>query len=284
MSEYKPSLGVEIELPWIVMLHQVHQNTSAKLLRESEGYYALSDDEKAVVQRGFVKVDEQYRPKVARANELGIPSGGNDGYTRFALHPRANPQEIVRDVDTLYNLGLLSEKSHYPLHVTIGNIGATASAAYLLCSMEIMGDIHPPRFSQKHTSTIKDSGSVERRMAQESSLGDKKSVELHTLELHRRMQLRDVLTTAHLGAQAIVNKDPLWRSWRRNLEHHLDNEGLPVNALWKRSDASTWKKYRELLDTPDWRNEAKRIIGRHAALLRVLADEHPARNQHISGG
>lgn len=283
MPENQPTLGIEIELPWSVMLSQANQHTTAKILRESDGYYSLADTERAVVQRGFDKVDEQYGPKVAQANKLGIPSVGNDGFTEFALHPRETPQQIVRDVDTLYSLGLLSEKSHYPLHVTIGNIGATASAAYLLCSMEIVGDIRPARVIQKNTWNTKGRGGVKTRMARELSMGVKTGVELRTLELHNRTQLSDLLSTAHVGAQAIINKDPLWRSWRRHLEHLLDSKGLPVDAFWERSDASTWKKYGELLGDPNWRNEAKRVIGRHAALLSILATEHPAKNQNSRG-
>lgn len=212
------------------MLRQASHTEAAELLASApHGFYELPDDERDVVQEGFDAVDTQFKPLVARAVKLGLPTSGNDGYVEFALPPRSDVDAVARDVATLYHLGLLETDYTYPLHMTLGGIAISASAAYLLCSTEIIGNIPAERITQRNTWNVKGRGGVKYRSPSELQLGARTGVEFRTLQLQSEQQFRSMATTAYAGAQAITTKHPAWHDWRALIQTELATAGLPTH-------------------------------------------------------
>ncbi len=266
-----PTLGIEIEVPWQTMLRRIDR-TAADLLAQSEdGFYGLGKPEKAYVQAAMDAIDERYKTKINEAIDAGIPKSGNDGYVEFALQPRDTTAAIIADVQTLYDSGILQNGERYPLHITIGGIAAKNSVSYLLCSAEIVGDIRPERIMQHRTWNVKGQGGMKKRLSHELDLGATSGVEFRTLEHTSLPQLEEMLSVTHIGAKAINDRQELWQSWCNNLAAHLHQAGLTTSSLWGNTDRELWSKYADALRNNDWRHEAQRIIGRHAALLDLLA-------------
>lgn len=267
-----PTLGIEIEVPWQAMLRRIDP-TAARLLAESpRGFYSIKDQkQRARIQVAMDTVDDRYLGKVDEAIAAGIPKSGKDGYVEFAFQPHDNTDAIMKDVQTLYDLDLLRDGERYPLHVTIGGIAARSSVSYLLCSAEIAGDTRPERILQRGTWSMKCQGGMKERRRDELQLGASSGVEFRTLEHTSIEQLERILSVSHTGAKAINDDHELWRSWRESLGSHLRDAGLPIVSLWSNSDRTIWESYAAALRNNDWRHEANRIIGRHVALLELVA-------------
>lgn len=265
-----PTFGIEIELPWRAMLDRFDEGRASTLMRKRGGFRELTGADKEYVQEIMNEVDDWYKERVAAAAKQGVPVSGDDGWREFALHPRHNPQDILRDVQILQDLDLVRDNEHYPLHLTIGGLAVNASAYYLLSSTEITGNIRPNRFTQRHTWGQKGRGGIKWRFPHELELGMTEGVEFRTLEYMSITQLGDMLHVAEAGSKAIIDKHPLWQSWRSQLAQHHTDTGLPTDAIWQNVDYDLWQRYAEALNDADWQQEASRIVGRHAALLSVI--------------
>lgn len=275
----EPTFGIEIEIPWRAMLTRFDNGRASRLLREQGGFYNLTDTDKAYVQKIINSVERHYDERVKTAVELGVPTVGNDGYKEFALHPRHTTKDTLKDVQILQDLDLVRDNEHYPLHLTIGGLAVNASAYYLLASTEIYGNIRPMRFTQQHTWAQKGRGGVKWRFPHELQLEATEGVEFRTLEYNSMTQLADMLHIAETGSRAIVSKHPLWQSWRNQLAQHHTDAGLPVGEIWQNADHDLWQRYADALGDTAWQQEAKHIIGRHAALLSIINPRTSASNE-----
>ncbi len=263
----RPTLGIKIEIPKNVMLQREHPD-AARLVRESPGGYSgLGANERAIVDIAMKEVDEVYTPLVEAASAQGLPKSGHDGYVEFALAPRLEPAEIIEDVEMLHYLDLLRDGEKYPLRLTIGGIALNTSAAYLLGSTEIYGNIKPGRSPQNHAAVLLSKGGMKRRTADDLQLGSTKGIEFRTLEHTSVDQLEDILFVAKVGATAIMQNHSLWKSWRSQLKEHVQRIDLPVDVPWQDTDYSLWDQYAQPLRDVAWRGEALRIINQHVVAL-----------------
>ncbi len=275
-----PTFGIEIEIPWRAMLNRFDHGKASRILREQGGFYNLTGTDKAYVQKVMNHVDAKYLERVAVAAEQGVPVSGNDGWKEFALRPRHDPKDILRDVQTLQNLDLVRDNEQYPLHLTIGNLAVNGDAYYLLASTEIYGDIRPARFTQQRTWAQKGRGGVKWRFSHELQLDTSKGVEFRTLEYTSMAQLSDMLHVAEAGSHAIIEDHYLWQSWREQLAQHFTAADLPTGAIWQNTNHDLWQRYANTLSSSQWQQEAKRIIGRHAALLSLVGNDTRRTSAH----
>lgn len=265
------------------MYDRLDHGKASRLLREQGGYLNLIDGDRDYVHKMRDSVRAHYDSRVEAAVKQGVPTTGNDGYVEFALRPRYDPQDILRDVQILQDLDLIRDNEHYPLHLTIGGIAVNGSAFYLLSSTEIAGNIRPGRFTQRNTWAQKGRGGIKWRFPHELQLGTTEGVEFRTLEYTSMNQLADILHVAQMGSRAIIDKHPLWQSWRQQLADHLAEAELPANAIWQNADYDLWQRYADTLSNNDWQQEAQRIVGRHAALLSVVHPKASAPSAHDRG-
>lgn len=250
------------------MLQQAGHDEAAAILHAAPaGFYELAAEQKTIIQQGFDAVNHQFDERVAQAKRLGLHTSGNDGYVEFALPPRRTAEQAAADVETLYDLELLSLGQKYPLHMTLGGIATSASTAYLLCSTEIMGNISSERITQKNTWNVKGRGGAKNRPAHELQQGATKGVEFRTLYLASKEQFEVMATTAQVGAKAIQQQRPEWRGWRSTIRTELRAAGLPTDDYWGRFDVTTWQKYGELLADDEWRTRLQDKIGEFAHRL-----------------
>ena len=169
MTEQRPSIGIEIELPWKVMLARA-DSEAADILARRKSFWSTEGEERVTVQAALDKLDAEYKPKITAAHMAGIGKG-NDGYTEFALRPQYAVEPILDQVSYLYQSDLLRLGEAYPLHVTLGGFALNRAAGQLLFGLEVVGRTRPERVLQSNSWNRKGKAGVLHRQPHELALG-----------------------------------------------------------------------------------------------------------------
>ena len=174
----KPTIGIEIELPWRYMLERVDPE-AGELLASGRGYWTMSADDQARIEQGFNAVDAQYKERVNDVFGEDI-ARGNDGFTEFALRPKVESEELVVVTEGLFSEGLLRDNEVYSLHVTLGNVKYGNSAWLVLMATELSGGTTPGRIQEQGTWDRKGKAGIRPRWPEELALGARQGFEMRT--------------------------------------------------------------------------------------------------------
>jgi hypothetical protein len=250
MTERQPSIGIEIELPWKVMLARVNPD-AAEILARAGHYNMLKGNELDIVQAAMDEVDNQFKEKMLAAHT--IIGKGTDGYTEFAHLPRKSIEPVMDEVGDLFREDLLRVGEQYPLHITLGGIAVGSASGQLLFALEVVGNIRPERILQTHSWSRKGKAGMMKRQPHELSLGYKKGVEFRTLELYSPGQLRAMLHVGLSAASVIINNDG-WEKWQAVLTERARIKNLDLTKPWPsvRQDPAHWMQYAFALEDTYW--------------------------------
>lgn len=255
----KPTIGIEIELPWGYMLDRVDPE-AGELLGNSRGYWSLTAKEQARVQEGFDAVDAQYKEQVRDVFGEDIAEG-NDGYTEFALRPKAEAEELVAVTTPLFTEGILREDEVYSLHVTLGNVRCSNSAWLVLMAAEVSGGTTPKRIKQQKTWDRKGQAGILKRHPAEMALGARHGFEMRTLALNGLAGLSQTLHIVQGVGEQLARRDAgdtTAAGALHDLHQHLmlgtQEKGIDASVKWTnpQDDITPWLKMSAALQDPEW--------------------------------
>ena len=251
MTEQRPSIGIEIELPWKVMLARKDPR-AAEILAQRRNYWLTQDEERDTIQAALDELDAEYKPKIIAAHSAGIGKG-NDGYAEFALKPHYDVEPILDQVAYLYRSDLLRTGEIYPLHVTLGGFALNKAAGQLLFGLEVVGRTRPERVLQSNSWNRKGKAGALNRQPHELALECTKGVEFRTLELYSLLQLSNILKTALKGGEAIMDQCK-WGKWQEVLRERATEKSINIDTPWLKidEDPSRWLVYAAALDDEEW--------------------------------
>ena len=251
MTEKQPSIGIEIELPWKVMLARIDQR-AADALERHRSYWLTDGEDREIIQTALDELDATYKPKVDAAHVAGIGKG-NDGYAEFALRPHYSIEPLLEQVAYLYESDLLRPDERYPLHVTLGGVALSRATGQLLFGLELVSGVRPERVLQANSWNRKGKAGVLNRQPHELALGYTKGVEFRTLELYSFFQLRNVLKAALQGGGAIMASAE-WDKWHEVLHARAVQKSIDIDSPWPKisEDPSRWLTYADALQDGDW--------------------------------
>jgi hypothetical protein len=257
----KPTIGIEIELPWRTMLDRVDPD-AAGLLREAGNFRSMVGAERERVQMGFDAVDSVYRDLVADAFRSDLIRRGRDGYAEFAIRPVREYQELEPIVSGLYENGVLREGESYPLHVTLGAVRPVSKAGLVLMAVEVADGTTPERVIQKGTWEQKGQAGVLRRERHKLELDMTTGVELRSLMMIGEKELMRALRVAQLSGSILIGRlleEPIaserWRALFRLLVDAAAEKGFDASTKWRNpsQDEHVWQQLSAALADTDWR-------------------------------
>lgn len=259
MTERRPSIGIEIELPWKVMLARVDPR-AAEILERNRSYWSTAGREREIVQTALDELDAEYKPKITAAHMAGIGKG-NDGYAEFALRPHTEAKPLLDQVAYLYASDLLRLDEKYPLHVTLGGFALNKAAGQLLFGLEIVGRTRPERVLQSNSWNRKGRAGVLDRRPDELALGYTEGVEFRTLELYSLLQLSEIIRTALSGSEAIMQAGE-WDSWQAVLRRRAAQKSIDIDTPWPKinEDPAHWLTYAAALHDHEWVHDSAHEI------------------------
>ncbi len=268
----KPTIGIEIELPWRSVLSRVDPEAGL-ILANSSGFYTLPDIEKARVQKGFDAVDEEYRDLVDSFFGEDIEKQ-HDGYREFAFRPKADHTEISEVAEGLYEAGVLVDGESYPLHVTLGGVAAKNSSWLILMAAELSGSATAKRLIEVNTWSQKGKAGVRERGAREMKLGSKVGVEMRSLEALSLDQLSRVVAITQAAGSTLLNKlagdQPAitrWTELYRHLMESVEQKDIDARVRWRNPqvDHTPWLALGAAIDDTLWQQTTEAGI---QAILR----------------
>lgn len=263
----KPTIGIEIELPWRHVLRRVDPE-AGELLRSPGGFYALPDVARARVQQGFDAVDERYRDLADSFFGDDIVKK-SDGYTEFAFAPKRDHNDITEIASGLYDVGLLQDGEDYPLHVTLGGIAASNKSWLILTAAELSGGVTKERITQVNTWSQKGVAGIRQRGARELGLGATVAIEMRSLEARSVGQLGKVLEVAQTAGAILLSslRDDYtardrWSMLYRHTMHCFDQKEIDGRTKWQNPQQSStkWQQLGGVVADTAWQLGAQQVI------------------------
>lgn len=269
----KPTIGIEIELPWRYMLERVDPE-AGEIMAGGNGFYTLSAEEQARVQQGFEAVDAEYKERINDVFGEDI-ANGNDGFAEFALRPKAESEELVQVTAGLFEEGILRDDELYSLHITLGNVACNRSAWLAIMATELSGGTTPDRIKQCGTWERKGHAGIMRRFPHEMALGARQGFEMRTLALHGLHGLEQTLRVAQDTGHLLAKRDGNNKEARdslRDLYRHLiagtQEKDVDATIRWANpsKDITPWSQISAALEDPAWQARMQ------AGVLGILSD------------
>lgn len=263
----KPTIGIEIELPWQTMLRRVDQE-AADILAESGSFYRLLGADRERVQQGFDAVDLAYKDTVQGVFGDDIKQK-SDGYTEFAFSPQRDYSEIVEIADELYGKSILREGETYPMHVTLGGISARGNSWIILMAAELSGGASAERIRQINTWSQKGQAGIKQRSSAELELGYETGIEMRTLEATGLGNIDEVLRVAQTAgwlllrlADGSAQAGDRWKDLKTFLERQADSRGVDIRTRWPNPQINSepWERLSDAMLDDSWLEDVKNGI------------------------
>lgn len=267
----KPTIGIEIELPWRYMLGRVDPE-AGELLASGGGFFHLSAEDQSRVQKGFDAVDAEYRERVNDVFGDDI-ADGKDGFTEFSLRPKAESEELVDVTNRLFTEDLLRDDEIYSLHVTLGSVKYSSSAWLVLMATELSGGTTSDRIKEQGTWDRKGIAGVRPRWPSEMELGARQGFEMRTLVLCGSEGLSQTLRVAQGVGELLARRDTgdaTAKDALRALYSHLmagtREKGIDATVRWAnpQKDLTPWLQVSAALEDPEWQARME------AGVLKIL--------------
>ena len=262
MTECNPDIafGMEIELPWQVMLRRVDQDAADML--SGQNYNKMSAEDKARMDIGFGLVDDEYKAKIEKVFEDDAIKRGRDAYVEFALEPRRDSNDLLKTVSGLYGQDILREGEQYPLQFTIGNLPPRPSAYYLLLATEICGGTTGQRIREINSWSRRGVGGLWTRHSAELQFGMTTGVEFRSLVLTGQERLNRAMEVANKGGCLVLralsgeqSSQERWKSIRETMKTAVHQKGVATGMPWwnPQAEPEHWESYAAALDDETWR-------------------------------
>jgi hypothetical protein len=241
-----PSLGIEIELTWDQAIPELREQWLGNSLRPASlnPHSRQYKEFRKLYAQGHRRIQQQYR----KIKDV-FPQVSEDAYKEFSFNPSRNVRVIASEVETLYDMDILTEGTEYSTHLTISDVTSDYDAYALLCLLEMNGGttvnrITAPSRSRTGSWAQKGAGGILKRRPEELIGGTQIAYELRSLVTTDPEQLASVLETAQNTVVDQNHHREKWELQRRAIKKSFEAAGL-IWTDWDdpRQPSEIWNGY-----------------------------------------